>query len=128
MPQRLVTSQEVTRFFETNEGATIAAAAAHFGVSVATIKNRKREAGGRTLRLGDMDVRVFKFLVEFISEYGWAPSITEIQDGIDCSRSSAHSSLHRLHVFGAIEMGDGARTVRVTGSRVDMTGVPDEPR
>jgi predicted transcriptional regulator len=82
----------------------------------------------RELVLTDHDVAVFYFVMNFIIENQWSPTVTEISDGVACSRSAAHNSLHRLSAYGLIEMGEGARTVRVIGSRVDMSEVSNVAR
>lgn len=129
MPETLVTTQQLNRYYEENPKTTMAAAAAHFGVSVATINSRLAVgAGGRTLRLTDHDVAVLGFIMDFVVEHGWAPTVSEVVDGLGCSRAGAHIAMHRLAAYGCIVMGDGARTVRVVGSKVSMKGVKRDPR
>jgi len=129
MPQQLVTDDQIKTFFEENPKATHAEAAARLGVSMGTISARmSRLSLRRELVLTDHDVAVFKFIINFIIENRWSPTVTEISDGVGCARSAAHNSLHRLSAYGAIEMGEGARTVRVIGSRVDMSEVTNVAR
>lgn len=130
MPQKLLTKQQVNRYFEENPKSTMTAAAAHFGVSKATVNNRMTQgAGGRVLRLTDTDVKVFGFIVDYIVEHGWSPSVSDITDGVGCSRSTAHSSMHRLAAYGSIVIGEGQpRMIRVVGSTVSMKGVKRDPR
>jgi hypothetical protein len=124
-----LTSQQVTRYFEENPKASVSSAAAHFGVAGSTINTRiEQGAGGRRLVLTDHDVRVFRFIVDFIVDNGWAPSVTEIFDALGCARSAAHVSIHRLASYGCLILGDGARTIRVVGMKFDTKGVPDDPR
>lgn len=129
MPEQLVTTQQLNRYFDDNPGSTMVAAAAHFGVSKATINNRMAQgAGGRVLRLSDHDVAVFNFIQDYITENGWSPSITDIADGAECARSAAHASVHRLASYGCLILGEGPRAIRVIGSSVSMKGVKRDPR
>jgi hypothetical protein len=118
-----LTLDELAEFFDQNPGATHAAAAAHFDVSVGTVSTRLARAGiSRKLTLTERDVDVYDFVRDFIVDNGWPPSVTEVSNGVGCSGSAAHNSLHRLVAYGVIEMGDGARTIRVVGSKIDMKG------
>lgn len=129
MPEQLVTSQQLNRYLEDNPKSTMIAAAAHFGVSRATINNRMAQGvGGRVLRLSDHDVKVFQFIVDYITLNGWSPSVTDISEGAKCSRSAAHASVHRLAGYGSLILGDGPRAIRVVSSKVSMKGVKRDPR
>lgn len=129
MPTQLVTAQQLNRYFEDHPKATMTAAAAHFGVSISTINARMAQgAGGRVLRLSDLDVRVFGFIIDYTVEHGWSPSVSDVVDGLGCSRAGAHSAMHRLAAYGCVILGDGPRTIRVVGSSVSMKGVKRDPR
>jgi multidrug efflux pump subunit AcrB len=124
MPTQRVTTQQVLRYFDTEEKPTIVSAAAHFGVSPATISARlSRGDGGRPINLTKHDLAVFKAIVKYVTKNSWAPSITDLVEMTGASRSAVHNSIHRLAAVGVIELGDGARTIRVVGSKIDMEAV-----
>ena len=60
--------------------------------------------------------KIYNFILRYIEEYGYAPSIREIAEGIGLkSTSSVHSYLKQLQEDGKIEMrGNLPRTIRVT--------------
>lgn len=129
MPENRVTTQQVSRYFEENPKSTLVAAAADLGVSRTTIYNHtSRGLGARVLRLTDHDVRVFQFIVDYITENGWSPSVTDIANGTGCARSAAHNSIHRLAAYGSLILGEGPRAIRVVGSTVSVKGVKRDPR
>jgi Mn-dependent DtxR family transcriptional regulator len=117
-----LTVDELKEFFESNPKATHAEAAARFGVSTGTISQRVARMGGHEIHLSDRDRAVYGFVRSFIERNLWPPSVTEIADGLQCAGSAAHNSLHRLAAYGAIEIGDGARAIRVVGSKITMKG------
>lgn len=124
MPTQRVTTQQVLRYFDAEEKATIVSAAAHFGVSPATISSRlSRGAGGRPINLTKHDLAVYKAIIKYITKHSWAPSVTDLVEMTGASRSAVHNSIHRLAATGAIELGDGARTIRVVGSKINMEAV-----
>lgn len=72
------------------------------------------------MRVAKLDVEkteeeVFRFIVEFIDENGWAPSYREITDGTSLrSTATTLEYVHRLSLGGYILSGGGARKILVT--------------
>ena len=60
--------------------------------------------------------KIYNFILRYIEEYGYAPSIRDICRGLGLkSTSSVHSYLKKLQEDGKIEMrGNLPRTIRVT--------------
>jgi predicted ArsR family transcriptional regulator len=65
---------------------------------------------------------VGEFVQRFIEDNGWAPSITEIAEGVGTSRSNAHRTLQMLQASGLIEVGPYPRQIRM----VRMKAVTEE--
>lgn len=59
--------------------------------------------------------KIYNFILRYIEEYGYAPSIREIAEGIGLkSTSSVHSHLKKLQEEGKIEIrGNSPRAIRV---------------
>lgn len=69
--------------------------------------------------------RVYNFVVDFILQNGYSPSIEEITVGSGLSsKASVHDCLRMLQMMGKIEMKrNAARTIRLVGYRlVKMDG------
>lgn len=60
--------------------------------------------------------KIYNFILRYIEEYGYAPSIREIAEGIGLkSTSSVHSHLKKLQEEGKIEIrGNSPRAIKVT--------------
>lgn len=125
-----VTTEEVEQFLEQNPKDGSLQAAAKLGVSVGTITKHRQliKAKRDGAFLTDSDVKVFQAIVKYIVEHGWAPSTREIATLADVALSTAHLGIHRLANYGAIEVGEGPRMIRVTHMEYDAFGVPDDPR
>ena len=61
--------------------------------------------------------KVYNYLIEYIKEYGYAPSVRDICEGVDLkSTSSVYSHLSKLKDEGKIEMrGNSPRAIRIMG-------------
>lgn len=61
--------------------------------------------------------KVYNFILQYTREYGYAPSIREIAEGIGLkSTSSVHSHLKKLQEDGKIEMrGNSPRAIKIAG-------------
>lgn len=58
--------------------------------------------------------RVYEFVVAFIEEHGYAPTLREIQEGVGyASPSSAHNAIWALIAEGRLT-GSPGRTLRVS--------------
>lgn len=64
--------------------------------------------------------KVYSFLVEFMKENGYSPSIREICDGTDFrSTSTVHAHLAMLELLGKIEMKpNSGRAIRLVGYKL----------
>lgn len=62
---------------------------------------------------------ILKFIIKYIQEHGYSPSVSEIGDGVGLkSKSSVHSHMKRMLEDGTLETDHGigtARTIRVPG-------------
>lgn len=67
---------------------------------------------------------VYSFLVDYIQQNGYAPSIREICAGTGLrSTSSVHSHLEMLKMMGQIEMEENtSRSIRLTGYGITKKG------
>lgn len=65
--------------------------------------------------LKDREKQLLEFIAEFINDNGYAPSFTEMMDGIEeKSKNGIHRMLNRLQDSGRIRKTDGvARSIRV---------------
>lgn len=61
--------------------------------------------------------RVYNFLVEYITQNGFAPSIREIADGTFInSTASVHDYLHMLEIMGKIQIKKNtSRAIKIAG-------------
>lgn len=59
--------------------------------------------------------KIYNFILKYIEEYGYAPSIREIAEGIDLkSTSSVHCQLRKLEEEGKIKMrGNSPRAIKL---------------
>lgn len=64
--------------------------------------------------------RVYRFIVDFITENTYSPSITEICEGANLSsKSSVHDNLMKLKMMGKIDIKDRTpRTIRLVGYKL----------
>lgn len=64
--------------------------------------------------------RVYNFIVKFITENCYSPSIMEICEGAGmCSKSSVHECLVKLKLMGKIDMKNNTpRTIRLVGYKM----------
>jgi len=64
--------------------------------------------------------RVYRFIVDFITENTYAPSINEICDGAGLSsKSSVHENLMKLKMMGKIDIKERTpRTIRLVGYKL----------
>lgn len=61
-------------------------------------------------------LKVYQFIIDYIKENGYAPSVREIGDGCYLSVSSAFAYLTRLEIDGLIETKPHAsRAIKVIG-------------
>lgn len=94
-------------------GANRTKAAAHFGVSRATVA---RTLGGPAYaRKPEREAKALAFIEGYIGEHGWAPSIREIATGIGVTPATAHMSVATLERDGKIVTGGGPRMIRLVG-------------
>ena len=71
-------------------------------------------------QLTPAQLEVFEFVVAFIGQAGYPPTRQEICDGIGfCSPNAAQEHLKRIAAKGWIEIGKGARCLRVLVSRTE---------
>lgn len=64
--------------------------------------------------------RVYRFIVDFITENTYSPSVKEICEGANLnSTSSVHEHLMKLKLMGKIDMKkNAARTIRLVGYKL----------
>ena len=64
--------------------------------------------------------RVYRFLVDFITENTYSPSVKEICEGANVgSKASVHDHLITLKLMGKIDMKENtARTIRLVGYKL----------
>ncbi len=61
--------------------------------------------------------RVYRFIVDFITENGYSPSVKEICEGAYLSsKASVHDCLRRLKIMGKIDVKENTpRSIRLAG-------------
>lgn len=66
---------------------------------------------------GETRQKVYDYLIEYIKEHGYAPSVREIAEGVGLrSSSSAYNHLSKLEEERKIEMrGNSPRAIKVIG-------------
>lgn len=66
---------------------------------------------------GETRQKVYDYLIKYIKEYGYAPSVRELAEGVGLkSSSSAYNHLSKLEEEGKIEMrGNSSRAIKIVG-------------
>lgn len=61
--------------------------------------------------------KVYDYLIDYIKEHGYAPSVRELAEGVGLkSSSSAYNHLSKLEEEGKIEMrGNSPRAIKIVG-------------
>ncbi len=114
-----VDDQIVLDYLKKNPDAPPNEVAAAVGISVATARQIMDRAGvwngarGPNKRSEHVRGATAQFVQQFIEDNGWAPSISEIADGVGTSRSNAHRTLQSLQASGLIEVGPYPRQIRM---------------
>ena len=121
------TVEELAAYMDETE-ANMAATAAHFGVSKATVRNLLHTPGPHLgdhppSKLSERDYATYDVIKTFIVEHGWAPTVREVAALVSGTVNPVHHTFHKLAAHGLIEITGQPRAMRVVGSVVDMSGV-----
>ncbi len=80
----------------------------------------ERRAAWQASNLSPRQERILAYLRGYVSEHGWPPSNREIGRACGISSTSVVAyNLHALQRRGYIEMGGGARMIRLVRENVD---------